>query len=188
MLEVQRSLLAFASFARSSCTQRPHFNLGALESFCKTSTRMEKILSLCWWQSPGLGKTHSSPLLRVWRERGRTLRWTVKKDWESLCLSPHILFIFQVPCIYSFLPCSFDPTALHHRIRCAFRHLRQRAPSTRNPRVPVLDPPTFKLALLKAFPVSSPPPSPPGDFQICHAVQPSLSTIPPAFCLSLGLS
>lgn len=100
--------------------------------------------------------------------------------------APHILFpIFQVPCIYS-LPCSFDPTALHHRIRRAFRHLRQRAPSTRNPRVPVLWSSQSLNWRFSRLSVSSPLLLLPETSRPCPA--PSSPSLPssPAFCLSLG--
>lgn len=153
---------------------------------------MEKILTLLLMAAvTGAGKRLSlpSPLLRS--VEGRDAETAVNSQEglgkpvpQSLTSFPPI---FQVPRIYS-LPCSFDPTALHHRICSAFRISGSALPAPETPGSQSCGPPTFKLALLKAFP-SPRPPSPPGNFQIFAQRRPALSLpTSPAFCLSLGLS
>lgn len=86
--------LALPSFARSSCTQRPYFNLGALESFCKTScTRMEEILTLSLMAAvTGAGKRPPlpSPLLR--RKRDRYCGGQSRRTGKACASVPYILF------------------------------------------------------------------------------------------------
>ena len=131
MLEVQRSLWHFLALPGPVVLSVRILISGPWKASVRPRVpEWRRFSPFRWWQqSPGLGKDpHSPPLSLGGREADTAVgsqEGLGKPVPQSLTsFSPN----FQVPRIYS-LPCSFDPTALHHRTRSAFR-----IPSSARPR------------------------------------------------------